>query len=112
MAEAGAAFVEQYEGQRPLIVTGATAGLPPEAFSRCVGPRQARVIKRRDRSPMASIQLTGSRAHDTRAQLVEEHGMREVAVGKSSSITQKAGTGDEMISLVRVVLSRGLSTCQ
>ena len=35
MAEAGDVFVKRYEGQRPLIVTGATADLPLEAFSRC-----------------------------------------------------------------------------
>ena len=33
--------------------------------------------------------------------------MREVAVDKSSSITQRAGTGDEMISIVRVVIFAG-----
>ena len=35
MDEAGAVFVERYEGQRPLIVTGATANLPQDAFTRC-----------------------------------------------------------------------------
>ena len=34
MEQAGEVFAEKYEGRRPLIVTGATANLPPGAFSR------------------------------------------------------------------------------
>ncbi len=35
LAEANNIFVEHYEGKKPVVVTGATAVLPQDAFSRC-----------------------------------------------------------------------------
>ena len=49
------------------------------------------------RAPLTTV----ARCDTYRAQLVETHGGRTVAVGKSASIPKKSGTGDEMMTLVR-----------